>query len=385
MKRILEAIKDWGPLSLVIVLAIVAAYVSISIGRNPSTDSSAGQAARVESDAEGDTATESSYYATNPDSSYGFSGGSSQYPFENESDSTVPFDWASLLNTQAPSNLSAGTAVPGPDSVFVFTGRGRAHGVGLCMDGVLYRAQDGHSYADIIHYYYTGVQISTVDDNQPIRVKCRDGQVRTYSLHDYLLGLAEEPESYPPEGLKVLAVAARTYTLSCIARGKHAGQGYDVCSSGGCCQAFNENKDIPKFPNHNAAVNETAGQVITYDGAPIIAAYCGSCGGHTDSYEDVWGGQSVPYLRGKPDPYCSRSPRFSTTVEISVADLTKKLKASGSTNVGTLELIDLSDRTPGGRVRNARLVGSSGTKSVPGRELSNLLGLPSTLFDYTFR
>ncbi|MBU4240350.1 MAG: hypothetical protein KKE43_02490, partial [Actinobacteria bacterium] len=82
-----------------------------------------------------------------------------------------------------------------------------------------------------------------------------------------------------------------------------------------------------------------------------------------------------------PDPFCSQAPNFTNTVEISVADLTRKLNVS----VGTLELIDLSDRTPGGRVRNARIVGSSGTKTIPGKDLASLLGLPSTLFEYTFK
>ncbi|MBU4392740.1 MAG: SpoIID/LytB domain-containing protein [Actinobacteria bacterium] len=375
MEQLKNAIKIWGALGLIVVLGIVAAFISLS------NDSSARfkQAAREmeEADDEIDISNETPYTSYRKRSE-SFSGGSSEYTPDPESapGSTVELDIAPLLNV---SSLSAGTSVPGPDAVFVFTGQGRAHGVGLCMDGVKYRALAGHSCTDIIHYYYTGVQISNVDDNQPIRVKGRDGQVRTLPLKEYLYHLAEEPETYPYEGLKVLALAARTYTLSCIARGKH--QGFDVCSSGNCCQAFSETKDLSKYPNQIRSIDETAGQIITYDGAPIIAAYCGSCGGHTDNYEDVWGGQPVPYLKGKPDSYCSQAPNFTTTVEISVADLTSKLNAS----VGTLELIDLSDRTPGGRVRTARVVGSSGTKDIKGKDLAALLGFRSTRIDYTFR
>ena len=373
MEQLKNAIKIWGALGLIVVLGVVAAFISLS------NDSSARlkQAARemAEADGEIDISNETPYTSYRKRSE-SFSGGSSEDTTDPAPESTVELDIAPLLNV---SRLSAGTSVPGPDAVFVFTGQGRAHGVGLCMDGVKYRALAGHSYTDIIHYYYTGVQIGNVDDNQPIRVKGRDGQVRTLPLKEYLYHLAEEPETYPFEGLKVLAVAARTYTLSCIARGKH--QGFDVCSSGNCCQAFSETKDLSKYPNQIRSIDETAGQIITYDGAPIIAAYCGSCGGHTDNYEDVWGGQPVPYLKGKPDSYCSQAPNFTTTVEISVADLTSKLNAS----VGTLELIDLSDRTPGGRVRTAHIVGSSGTKDIQGKDLAALLGFRSTRFDYTFR
>lgn len=379
MEQLKNAIKIWGALGLIVVLGIVAAFISLS------SDSSARleQAAREmeEANDEIDISNETPYTSYRKRSE-SYSGGSSEDSPDPERapESTVKLDIAPLLNI---SSMSTGTSIPGRDSVFVFTGYGRAHGVGLCMDGVKYRALAGHSCNDIIHHYYTGVQINNVDDNQPIQVKGRDGGIRTMPLKEYLYHLAEEPETYPYEGLKVLAIAARTYTLSCIARGKH--QGFDVCSSGNCCQAFSETKDLSKFPNQIRSIDETVGQVITYDGAPIIAAYCGSCGGHTDSYVDVWGGQPVPYLQGKPDSFCSQASNFSTTVEISIADLTGKLRSSAGANVGTLEIIDLSDRTPGGRVRTARIVGSSGTKDIPGKDLAAVLGFRSTRFDYTFR
>jgi SpoIID/LytB domain protein len=269
----------------------------------------------------------------------------------------------------------------GGDPVYLFTGSGRAHGVGLCMDGVKYRAIDGHSYREIINYYYTGVTFGRVDDNQPIRVKCRDNQIRTYTMRDYLYHLQEEPEDYPFEGLKVLYVAARTYTLSCIARGKHAHEGFDICSSGNCCQAMDENKDLSKYPNNRAAVDQTAGQVILYDGKIITAAYCGSCGGHTDNNEDVWGGTAIPYLRGKPDSYCDRSSRFSWSASFRKSEVEARLNSREDTSIGRLYLIDLSRRTPGGRVKTARLIGSDAIKEVSGGVFAALFGFQSTKFD----
>ena len=295
----------------------------------------------------------------------------------------APQAQAQATTSQA-GTLNAGSEVPGREAVFVFKGYGRAHGVGLCMDGVKYRALEGQSCMDILNYYYTGVTLTRVDEQRPIKVKGRDGQVRTLPMNEYLYRLVEEPEDYPAEGLKVLYAAARTYTLSCIARGKHAGAGYDICSSGECCQAFSETKDLSKYPNNIAAVNATAGQALFYDGSPIIAAYCGSCGGHTDNNEDVWGGQPIPYLRGKPDPYCASSPRFCAVAELPVSQLESKLSASGS-GVGSLTLVDLSNRTPGGRVRVVRLVGSAGTKEISGLALARLLGFSGTRFEYAFR
>lgn len=282
--------------------------------------------------------------------------------------------------------LSVEATAPGDtggasDSIFIFSGRGRAHGVGLCMDGVLYRAQAGWGYRDIINYYYTGVTWSTVNESQPIRVKCRDGQIRTYTLHDYLYHLQEEPESYPAEGLKVLYVAARTYVLSCIARGKHTKDGYDICSSGNCCQAFDENKDPSKYPNNCRAVDATRGQVLTYNGGVITAAYSGSCGGHTENNEDVWGGKAIPYLRGKPDEFCCQSSRYAWQVQYRKSEVEARLNSRADTAIGQLYAMDLSNRTPGGRVRTARLVGSAGEKQVSGSVIQSLFGLQSTLFE----
>ncbi|HEY5531425.1 MAG TPA: SpoIID/LytB domain-containing protein [Candidatus Anoxymicrobiaceae bacterium] len=282
-------------------------------------------------------------------------------------------------SVKASNTLSSGSEVPSAGSTFVFKGYGRAHGVGLCMDGVLYRAKDGQSYMDIINYYYTSVTVAHIDDSRTLRVRDNGGGIHTLSMKDYLCHLVEEPDDYPVEGLKVLYVAARTYALNVIARGKHTAQGFDICSSGECCQAFDPNKDISHYPNSIAAVNATSGQVLTYGGAPIDAAYCGSCGGHTDNNEDVWGGQALPYLRGKPDSYCSRSPRYCTTKEISVAELSSRL------GVGQLKLVDLSDRTPGGRVRNVRITGANGSKTIKGKDLEDILGFRTTRYEYSFK
>jgi SpoIID/LytB domain protein len=297
-----------------------------------------------------------------------------------EAPTTQPLAAAVVEGASASSNeLSSGTNVPGPDAVFVFTAYGRAHGVGLCMDGVKYRAIAGQSYQDIINYYYTGVTIGQTDESQTIRVKANDGSIHSMPMKEYLYHLVEEPDDYPTEGLKVLYTAARTYTLSVISRGKHKGEGFDICSSGDCCQAFDPNKSVANYPNSVAAVDATAGQIITYNGSPITAAYCGSCGGHTDNNEDVFGNAPQPYLRAKPDDYCSQSPRFSTTKEISVSDLQSRF------DVGDLQIVDLSDRTAGGRVRNAKIVGSGGTKTIKGKEFAEILGFSVTRIDYTFK
>lgn len=261
-----------------------------------------------------------------------------------------------------------------------FEGHGRGHGVGLCMAGVYYRALRGEEYHNIIRTYYTGVSFSRVSDDMPIRVLCRDNVIRSYSLREYLYRLQEEPDSWPEQGLRVLVVAARTYTLSCIARGKHAGSGYDVCPYGSCCQAFNEQLDPARHPNTVAAINATGGEIITYGGQAIIAAYSSCCGGCTAGCDEAWGGNPVPYLSPVQDDACAPDEDHDWEVSMSWEELQAKLNSNGDTAVGTLYGFEVASRGASGRVLKIRVDGSAGSKTVSGNLFASVVGLETNFF-----
>jgi SpoIID/LytB domain protein len=248
------------------------------------------------------------------------------------------------------------------------------------MAGVYYRALRGEKYRSIISYYYSGISFSTIDDNMPIRVLCRDGAIRTYTMREYLYRQAEEPDNWPMEGLKVTAVAMRTYAISVINRHKHTAQGYDICSSGSCCQAFNEAIDPARRPNTVAAVNATAGEIITYQGSAIVAAYSSCCGGYTASAYEVWGGTGYPYWKPIPDDACAPSSSHDWDVSLAWTDLEARLNASGETSVGTLYGIEILSRGPSGRVTRVRIVGAGGAKEVAGYRFAEIIGLPTNFF-----
>ncbi len=271
------------------------------------------------------------------------------------------------------------SAVAGGGKV-TFTGHGRGHGVGLCMAGVYYRALRGEEYHQIIRAYYTGVDFSHVSDDMPIRVRCRDNVVRTYPLREYLYRLQEEPDSWPREGLRVLMVAARTYTLSCIARGKHAGDGYDVCPYGSCCQAFNEQIDPATRPNIVAAVNDTAGEIITSGGEVIIAAYSACCGGYTAGVEEAWGGTPISYLSPVYCDACAADEDHDWQVTMTWDELQAKLNSHADTAVGTLYGFDIISRWTSGRVKQIRIDGSGGSRNVSGTLFASVIGLQTHFF-----
>jgi SpoIID/LytB domain protein len=264
-----------------------------------------------------------------------------------------------------------------------FSGHGKGHGVGMCMSGAYFRSLAGEDYHSIISYYYQGVDFGAIDDNRPIRVLCRDGVVRTFSMREYLYRQGEEPDSWPQGGLRVLAVAMRTYTMSVINRGKHAADGYDICSSGACCQAFDETVNPSSRPNTVAAVNATAGEIITYQGQPIVAAYSGCCGGYTAGADEVWGGTGYPYWKPVPDPYCAGAKGHDWNVTVSWGELEASLNSNGSTAVGSLYGFSITGTGASGRVTRVRIQGSAGYKDVSGSAFAEVVGLPTNFFSVT--
>ena len=193
----------------------------------------------------------------------------------------------------------------------------------------------------------------------------------------YLKGIAEVPGNWPQEAVKAQVVAARSYAVRSM--GKHASSNYDICDGVHCQYYLGYDKE--KEAGWVQAVDATAGQVLTYGGQVAQCFYSASCGGHTDNNEDVWFGTPVPYLRGVPDPWCMSETNYYAhwTAAYSKAEMEAILNARSSTYVGALYGMDLSDRTPSGRVRYATFTGSAGTVSITGEKLRGYFNLRSSM------
>jgi stage II sporulation protein D len=129
----------------------------------------------------------------------------------------------------------------------------------------------------------------------------RDGLLQPVNIidtEDYLAGVvpSEMPPSWPAAALQAQAVAARTYTAANL--NKHDGDGFDLCSTTHC-QAYSGRPG--EDPAADAAVETTAGLILTYDSQPIDALYHASSSGQTLAAAEVWG-KSVPYLQAVTVP-----------------------------------------------------------------------------------
>nr|WP_304097907.1 SpoIID/LytB domain-containing protein [Mitsuokella multacida] len=206
--------------------------------------------------------------------------------------------------------------------------------------------------------------------------------VNIVPVDDYLLSVVPEemPTDWPAEALKAQSVAARSFSLA--SRGRHASEGYDLCTTTHC-QLYTGT--AAEKTASTAAVRATRGEVLTYGGKPIEALFHTDSGGMTENSEDVWGSH-VPYLRAAKDTPAKTMPWTKT---ISRADLERKLAAKGH-DIGKVRSIALSplaigraakDRTASGRVKTMTVKGTKGTATLSGTTWRSLLGLKSTLFD----
>jgi len=116
-------------------------------------------------------------------------------------------------------------------------------------------------------------------------------------LEDYLKGVVPGemgPRVYDePEALKAQAVAARSYAMR--RRGDFAAEGYDLCATPRC-QVYGGVAVEQALTNR--AVDETAGEVLLFDGKVADALFTSTCGGRTENAEVVFPGYAgtAPYL-----------------------------------------------------------------------------------------
>ncbi len=192
-------------------------------------------------------------------------------------------------------------------------------------------------------------------------------------LEHYLYSVvgAEAVSSWPIEALKAQAVAARSYALYKRKTKKNSLYDLDTTQS---TQVY-KGLDTEYLTTHEA-VNSTAGQIVTYNGNVILAAFHSSSGGHTENVEDIWT-SPLPYLRGVID-YDHQSPVFEWNKTFSFNQIANLIGG-----VGKVKTMIPETTTPQGRVVTMKVIGDRGIQKISGKELRKILDLRSTLFRIT--
>jgi stage II sporulation protein D len=202
--------------------------------------------------------------------------------------------------------------------------------------------------------------------------------VNWVDLEEYLYSVigGEMDTRWPGEALKAQAIAARTFAL--YEREKQRNNPvYDVGDSPDRWQIYKG--VMSESPSTYAAVDTTAGQVLTYGNQIILSVFHACSGGHTENVEDVWGGSRdrYPYLRAVPD-FDQNVAECNWIRNFSPAELSASFP-----DVGNVKEMKIDEVSPYRSVKTLSITGDKGTKVLRGEEVRTALKLRSTRFVVT--
>lgn len=225
--------------------------------------------------------------------------------------------------------------------------------------------------------------------------------INVLNLEDYVKGvLAKEmplgKDEENLEALKALAICVRTYAAQKMKDGKVY---FDL---------YSDTRDQvyggvdAESPLSNKAAEETKNLILEYNGSQSIIFYHSTCGGYTESSQNVFTKENVIYLTSIKDgsePYCKISPRFEWTETYSKELIISRLKSYSLLDNLNYRLEDISiiSRFNSGRVNEMeiKVVGDGGEEKsiiIKGNEIRNIIRtadgkmiLWSNLFDLSLR
>lgn len=106
----------------------------------------------------------------------------------------------------------------------------------------------------------------------------------------YLRGLNESHNLSPQEFQEAKITAARTFAYFHLLRNNKWDEEHFIVTAYSYDQVYNGYGKEQRSPNIVKAVNDTAGQVLTYEGEVIMAPYFTQSNGATKNWSDVWWG-----------------------------------------------------------------------------------------------
>lgn len=203
--------------------------------------------------------------------------------------------------------------------------------------------------------------------------------VNDLPMEEYLVGVirAESSERWPAEALRAQAIASRTYAA--YHRSLNAARPYHIVGST-THQQF-AGRVAPTSPIWSA-VQDTAGQVLRWEGELFAAFYHSNSGGFTEDPRTVFAARNMPALRPVVCPLATGSPHFYWALDLRLDDVSDLLRR-GNAGVGTVRSIEVTERTSTLRATVVTVRGTTGTQRLRGNDFRRLLGydaVKSTLF-----
>ena len=196
---------------------------------------------------------------------------------------------------------------------------------------------------------------------------------------EYLWGIGEVPSSWPTQALEAQAIASRTYAYAKSTKIRSACDCHLYATISDQTFAGYSKESEPRFGEiWKAAVNRTAGSMITYEGRPITAYFSSSSGGTTETSEHAWG-TTTPYTVSVPDSASvdvALNPRFASWTR----EIPQAVVAQAFALPDVISLTVLSNN-PAGSVALIQAISSDGSFAVlRGETFRSRSKLPSAWF-----
>ena len=136
-----------------------------------------------------------------------------------------------------------------------------------------------------------------------LEISVQDGHlllINELPLERYLncVATAEMSARCPAAFLEAQTIAARSWMLANVEQKHLRRYGFDVCNDD-CCQRYQGTGNLTA-PSIQAAAN-TRGQVLLFQDRICDSRYSKSCGGMSERFSTIWGGQDHDYLQVRPD------------------------------------------------------------------------------------
>jgi len=190
--------------------------------------------------------------------------------------------------------------------------------------------------------------------------------INALPVDQYVKGViaAESPPSWPMAALRAQAVAARSFALT----GAVGGNGFDLYADTRSQVYAGIEGETART---NRAAEQTRGQVVRYRGQIAQTFFSACSGGHTESVQNVFFGEPVPYLVGVPDPHDGACPLHDWQLRFSGRQISAKLRPYLR---GQLKRVAVTKRGASPRIVWARLHGTGGVTRIRGDQLAAALG-----------
>lgn len=238
--------------------------------------------------------------------------------------------------------------------------------------------------------------------------------VNQVPVETYLRGVVphEIGVGAPETTIQAQTIIARTYALRNLRRFRI--DNYELCADTQC-QVYEGLNGTD--PGVDRAIASTAGQVLTYNNELVDALYSSTTGGVTAPFEDVWEGQSRPYLKAIVDAFpnqiwdlanrnLSNEANFRAFIglregfneaswrqfrwryESSLIQLSQSFRKflerqqHPLANFKTLQQLQITGRSPAGRVQQLQVTTDAGTLTLAKDEILRGFEAPGSLLFY---